>query len=181
MEPKSIKNPLKIHPKIEVRKRTAQNREKSRPGSPKSRKCRCECLARVPFLGRWGPYNEGKKDCGLCSSAPTRRWRGIAGELTHAVTRYSFNLINYKRHSPSSSFRSFPQDMSTCRSTKTHSTPWGGIYINIYNHSFYAGNMDNSKRYYNVVIPELGRLTDLTRGSSLTTRIPLSWQAPSRL
>ena len=69
MEPKSIKNPLKIHPKIEVRKRTVQNREKSRPGAPKGRKCRCGPTAGLAILSRWVPTNQ-QKERGLYSRDP---------------------------------------------------------------------------------------------------------------
>ena len=73
MELKSIKNPLKIYPKIEVGKRTAQNTLKSRPGAPKGRKCRSGCLAGLAILSRWVPTNQ-QKERGLYSDDPTRQW-----------------------------------------------------------------------------------------------------------
>ena len=65
MEPKSIQNRRKFHQKIEVGKRTAQNREKSRPGAPKGRKPRYDCLARLAISGRGGSLQTNKKieDC----------------------------------------------------------------------------------------------------------------------
>ena len=86
MEEQSFQNHSKNHAKIEVGKRTAQNREKSRPGAPKGRKCRCECPASGAFLAR-GPPPEGLKDRGLDSRDPTRRWTvGLANLLF--VSRY---------------------------------------------------------------------------------------------
>ena len=97
MEPKSMKNPLKIHPKIEVRKRTVQNREKSRPGAPKGRKCRYDCPAGLAILSRWVPTNQ-QKERGLYSRDPTRQWAvGPANFCSKKMDRSNFgpNVIYF--------------------------------------------------------------------------------------
>ena len=71
-----------------------------------------------------------------------------------------FDLPNKIHASFAFIFISLPiSDMSTCRSTKTHLTPWGEFILL----SLLRRTHGLSWRYYNVVIPKLGRLTDLTQ------------------
>ena len=83
MEPKSIQTQVKLHSQIDLGK--TPSREKSRPGAPKGRKCRCGPLAREIERSRTGL---------AWSHTPVGRW---PGELL-LLFQFSRNLQVFSRN-----------------------------------------------------------------------------------
>ena len=79
------KKTMKNQYKNQCGKKDAQKSTKINPQSAQWPKRRLQVVAPTAFPGQWGPYNEGKKDCGSYSCDPTRRW---------AVCPANFYLFN---------------------------------------------------------------------------------------